>query len=52
MQNAAPHFYWNNNQAKIYTIVIYYNDDNGIEHKSLVVDSDCMSDDAVAVFMY
>lgn len=52
VQEAAPGFHWNNNQATIYTVVIYFNNGNGMEHKSLVIISDCMSHDAVAVFMY
>lgn len=52
VQDAAPGFHWNNNQATIYTVVIYFNNESGIEHKSLVIISNCMHHDAIAVFMF
>ncbi|XP_043278835.1 uncharacterized protein [Venturia canescens] len=49
IQNAASGFHWNNDQATIYPVVIYYKEDNVLIHKSLVIISDCLSHDAVAV---
>lgn len=52
VQNAAPGFHWNNNQATIYTAVIYYKENNSVTHKSLVIISDCLTHDSIAVFVY
>lgn len=52
VQNAASGFHWNNDQATIYTVVIYYKIDKQLTHKSLVIVSDCLSHDAIAVHLY
>lgn len=52
VQNAAPGFHWNNNQAAVYPMVIYYKSDDILHHKSLVVISDFLKHDAVAVYIY
>lgn len=52
IQNAVPGFHWNNNQATIFPIVFYYNDNGLIKHETLVFISDCTKHDAVAVYVY
>lgn len=52
IQDAAPGFHWNNDAVTIYNIVIYYKKRNVVNHRSLVIVSDCMSHDAVAVYTY
>lgn len=52
IQNAVPGFHWNNNQATIFPIVFYYRKEDIIEHKSLIIISDCLKHDAVAVFVF
>lgn len=52
VQNAAPGFHWNNDQATVYNIVVYYKEGNVINHCSLVIISDCLEHDTVAVYTY
>lgn len=52
VQDAAPGFYWNNNQATIYPVVIYYKSENVLAHKSFVIISDCLSHGSIAVHVY
>lgn len=48
IQDAAPGYHWNNAQATIYTVVIYYRGGR----KSLAIISDCTTHDTVAVHHY
>lgn len=48
IQDAAPGFHWNNNQATIYTVVNYFKD----FHRSLAIVSDNTHHDAIAVHIY
>lgn len=52
IQNAAPGFHWNNNQATIYPVVIYFKSQDELKHRSLVIISDCPNHDAVAVSVF
>ncbi|XP_074108483.1 uncharacterized protein LOC141533475 isoform X2 [Cotesia typhae] len=52
VQNAAAGFHWNNNQATVFPVVIYYIVNNKLEHKSLVIISDSNKHDAVAVHVF
>ncbi|XP_066585899.1 uncharacterized protein [Prorops nasuta] len=52
IQSAASGFHWNNNQSTIYPVVIYYKQYNELVHKSMVIISDCLSHDAVAVYEF
>lgn len=52
VQNAASGFYWNNNQATVFTAVVYYCKARGLQHRSLCIISDCLNHDAVAVYMF
>ncbi|XP_044594854.1 uncharacterized protein LOC123272219 [Cotesia glomerata] len=52
VQNAAAGFHWNNNQATVFPVVIYYKVNNKLEHKSLVIISDSNKHDAVVVHVF
>lgn len=52
IQHAAPGFHWNKIQATLYTVVIYYKMNDILHHKSLVIISDCLNHDSVAVWSY
>ena len=52
IQNAVLGFNWNNNQATIFPIVFYYNDNGSISRKTLVLISDCKKHDSVAVYIF
>uniref|UniRef100_A0ABD2WEB3 Uncharacterized protein n=1 Tax=Trichogramma kaykai TaxID=54128 RepID=A0ABD2WEB3_9HYME len=52
VQNSAQSFYWNNNQATIFTVVVYYKEKNEEKHKSLAIISDNLAHDTVAVYVY
>ncbi|XP_044588550.1 uncharacterized protein LOC123267774 isoform X1 [Cotesia glomerata] len=52
VQDAAPGFHWNNDQATVYTVVIYYKVDNQLTHQSMVIISDCLNHDSIAVHIY
>lgn len=52
IQDAAPGFHWNNNQATIYPVVVYYRINDTVSHKSLVIVSDCLTHDSIAVCVY
>ncbi|XP_066590497.1 uncharacterized protein [Prorops nasuta] len=49
IQNAASGFHWNNCQATIFPVVIYYKKNTELIHKSMVIISDCLVHDAIAV---
>ena len=51
-QDTAQSFHYNNNQCSLATIVIYYKgSESKIEHKSMVVFSDRLIHDVVAVYL-
>lgn len=53
VQQAAAGFHWNNNQATIFPVVIYWKSDDGIlQHKSLVITSDNLAHDATTVHIF
>ena len=52
VQDAVPGFHWNNDQATVYNIVIYYKEDETVKHTSLVIISDCLTHDTVAVYTF
>ncbi|CAD6240964.1 GSCOCG00012599001-RA-CDS [Cotesia congregata] len=52
VQDAAPGFNWNNDQATVYTVVIYYKVENQLTHQSMVIISDCLNHDSIAVHIY
>lgn len=52
VQEAAQAFHWNNDQATLIPMVIYYNEDNTTKHCSLVGISDCLKHDTVLVHLF
>lgn len=54
LQDAVQGFHWNNAQATIHPIIIYYRgeDKEKLEHINLVIISDCMSHNTVAVHLF
>lgn len=52
LQDAAQGFHWNNAQATIHPFVIYFNEEGKLQHLSLVIISDCMAHDTVAVHLF
>lgn len=52
VQNAAPGFHWNNSQATFYPVVVYYKARDAVEHKSMVIISDCLHHDSIAVHVF
>jgi len=51
-QNAAQSFHWNNNQATIFTVVVYYRKNGELRHDSIAIISDNLAHDTVAVYEY
>jgi hypothetical protein len=51
VQNAAQAFHYNNNQATVYTVVYYYCKEGKLCHENVIILSDCLSHDAVAVYI-
>lgn len=51
-QNAVPGYHFNNNQATLFPIVFYYNDDGTIKHKTIITISNCRKHDAIAVYLF
>lgn len=52
IQDAAPGFHWNNNQATVYPVVLYYKSNGILSHKSLTIISDCLHHDAITVWAF
>ncbi|KAJ8685076.1 hypothetical protein QAD02_020869 [Eretmocerus hayati] len=52
VQNSAQSFHWNNNQATIFTVVIYYVENGELKHKSLAIISDNLAHDTYSVYQY
>ena len=52
MQNAAQGFHWNNDQASLFPIVVYYREDGKLKNLSIVGISDCLKHDTIAVYIF
>ncbi len=52
LQDAAQGFHWNNSEATLHPFVAYYKEDGELKHLSLVVISDCLTHDTVAVHLF
>ncbi|XP_044577453.1 uncharacterized protein LOC123260425 [Cotesia glomerata] len=52
VQEAAQGFHWNNDQATIFPMVIYYNENDTIKHLSFVGISDCLKHDTVLIYLF
>lgn len=51
-QNAVPGFHWNNDQATVYPVMIYYKMNGVLEKKSLIIISDNLHHDSVVVWAF
>ena len=52
MQEPASAFHWNNNQATLFPLVIYYKEGGELECCSFVGISDCLRHDTIVVYMF
>ena len=52
IQNSAQSFHWNNNQATIFTIIVYYRENDDLKHESVAIISDNLNHDTVSVYEY
>ena len=52
LQDAPQGFHWNNAQATLHPFVCYYMDSNTLKHVNVVVISDCLKHDTVAVHLF
>lgn len=52
VQEAAQAFHWNNDQATIFPMVIYFVENGESKHLSFVVISDCKNHDTIAVYIF
>lgn len=52
VQQAVSGFHWNNNQATVYPVVVYFRENQKVVHKSLTIISDCLYHDAIAVYTF
>lgn len=52
LQDEAQGFHWNNAQSTIHPFVIYFKEGDTLQHLSLVIISDCMAHDTVAVHLF
>ena len=52
LQEAAQAFHWNNNQATLFPLVIYYKEGGDLECCSFVGISDWLKHDTIAVYMF
>lgn len=52
VQNAIAGFHWNNDQATIYTVMIYYTENNEMKKKSLCIISDYLDHNANGVYIF
>lgn len=51
VQDAAQAFHFNNDQCTIHTIVYYYRAEKELKHRCMIVLSDCLAHDTVAVYI-
>ena len=52
VQNSTQSFHWNNNQATVFTTVVYYKENQDLKHISIAIISDNLNHDTVAVYEY
>lgn len=52
VQNSTQSFHWNNNQATVFTVVVYYNENDELKHVSMAIISDNLNHDSIAVYEY
>lgn len=51
VQDAAQAFHFNNDQCTVHTIIYYYRTEKELKHRCMVVLSDCLAHDTVAVYI-
>lgn len=51
VQDAVQAFHFNNDQCTVHTIVYYYLAEKKLKHRSMVVLSDCLAHDTIAVYI-
>lgn len=52
VQDSVQGFHWNNTQATLYPIAIYYKSNGNIQHTNYIVISDCLVHNSVAVHLF
>ena len=52
IQNSTQSFHWNNNQATVFTCVVYYQEKDELKHVSIAIISDNLNHDSIAVHEY
>lgn len=52
LQDAAQSYHWNNSQATIHPFVVYYRHSGEKCHLSIVIISDCLHHDTIAVYLF
>ena len=52
IQNSTQSFHWNNNQATVFTVVVYYKGNDELEHVSMAIISDNLNHDSISVYEY
>ena len=52
IQNSTQSFHWNNNQASIFTVVIYYRENDDLKHLSMAIISENLNHDTISVYEY
>ena len=52
IQNSTQSFHWNNNQATIFTVVVYYKENDELKHVSIAIISDNLNHDTISVYEY
>ena len=52
VQEAVQAFHWNNNQATLFPLIIYYKEGGDVECCSFVGISDCLKHDTIVVYMF
>lgn len=52
VQDAVQGFHWNNSQATLYPIAIYFKSDGKTQHTNFIIISDCLIHDSVAVHLF
>lgn len=52
IQDAVQAFHWNNNQATLLPVMVYYKENNQLKHCCFTYVSECLKHDSISVYMY
>ena len=52
IQNSTRNFHWNNSQAIVFTVVVYYKQNDELKHVSIALISDNLNHDTIAFYEY